>query len=169
VNTDTRGSHERPREAARVLALDEDGRVLLMRGHDPANPTRSWWCAVGGGLQPGETPQAAAVRELAEEAGYAVLPHELMGPLWERTAVFDFQEQPYVQHEVFFLAQVTAATPRVAPHWSAFEQEILDGTAWFFPAEVDRLETEVFPRGLGALVASALPWDGTTRDLGVGE
>ena len=39
-----------PRTGARVLLLDARGRVLLLRGHDPATPDRSYWFTVGGGL-----------------------------------------------------------------------------------------------------------------------
>ena len=49
----------------RVLAFDPDGRLLLIRhsyGHDA-------WMLPGGGLKRGESPIAAAARELGEEAG----------------------------------------------------------------------------------------------------
>jgi 8-oxo-dGTP diphosphatase len=48
-----------------------DGAVLLARGYDPAD-RHHFWSLPGGGLDHGEDPVAAAVREVAEETGYAV-------------------------------------------------------------------------------------------------
>ena len=59
------------RRAARVILLDDADRVLLVRGHDVDQPERSWWFTVGGGIDGGETPRQAAVRELREETGIA--------------------------------------------------------------------------------------------------
>src|SRR5699024_11463528 len=55
--------------SARVLVFDAAGRVLLVRGHDADQVDRTWWFTIGGGIEPGETPRQAAVRELQEEAG----------------------------------------------------------------------------------------------------
>jgi 8-oxo-dGTP pyrophosphatase MutT (NUDIX family) len=56
----------RPRvHGCRVLALDEAGRILLVR-HSYGSIT---WAPPGGGLKRGEDPLRAAARELAEEAG----------------------------------------------------------------------------------------------------
>lgn len=49
----------------RVLALDDRGRVLLVRH---SYGTRNWM-PPGGGLEPGEDPIDTATRELLEEAG----------------------------------------------------------------------------------------------------
>ena len=49
----------------RVLALDDEGRVLLVR-HAYGS---GWWMAPGGGLSRGEAPIAGALRELREETG----------------------------------------------------------------------------------------------------
>ncbi len=59
----------------RVLAADEAGRIMLVR-----HTYRPGWYLPGGGVEPGETAESAAVRELAEEAGLqATAPMELIG------------------------------------------------------------------------------------------
>jgi 8-oxo-dGTP pyrophosphatase MutT (NUDIX family) len=54
---------------ARVLCVDAADRVLLLRWRDPVDG-RCFWGPPGGGIEPGETPFEAAVRELAEETGF---------------------------------------------------------------------------------------------------
>ncbi|MFE0460169.1 NUDIX hydrolase [Kitasatospora sp. NPDC058965] len=95
------------REAARVLLLDPADRVLLLRGRDPADPSRTWWFAPGGGLEPGEGPRAAALRELAEETGLTGI--ELGPQVLEEVAVFTYGGRPYEQRQVFFLARTERA------------------------------------------------------------
>ena len=44
------------RNAARVLLIDPGGRLLLVHGGDPADPSAgSWWFTPGGGMEPGES------------------------------------------------------------------------------------------------------------------
>ena len=74
------------REAARVLLFDDAGRVLLAMGHDEDQPDRAWWFTIGGGIEEGEDPRAAAVREVFEETGLRLDAHELVGPVLYRTA-----------------------------------------------------------------------------------
>ena len=64
------------RTSARVVMLDEDDRVLLLRGHDPKIPNTYFWFTVGGGLERGEHLRAAAVREIEEETGFVVAPEK---------------------------------------------------------------------------------------------
>ncbi len=47
-----------------VLAFDESGRLLLQRRSDSGD-----WGTIGGALEPGESLEEAAARELWEEAG----------------------------------------------------------------------------------------------------
>jgi 8-oxo-dGTP diphosphatase len=64
-----------PTLAAAVVLFDPDGRVLLV--HQTYDGCR--WGLPGGRLEPGESPQQAAVREVAEEAGVVVTLDHLVG------------------------------------------------------------------------------------------
>ncbi len=57
-----------------VVALDAADRVLLVRRSDDGT-----WGLPGGGVEPGETWQAAAVRECHEETGWRVHIDGLLG------------------------------------------------------------------------------------------
>jgi len=155
-----------PREAARILLFDDDGRLFLLRGHDPCLPERSWWFTPGGGLHDGESPREAAAREVREETGYAVPPEALTGPVWERTAVFDFMQNPYVQHEQFFLAKASDAVDRHAVIRTEAEQDTIEGNGWHTVEDIRGFDIEVFPLTLADLLSTVLPWDGELRHLG---
>src|SRR5256885_13739791 len=55
------------REGADALVRDACGRVLLVRRPDDGR-----WAMPGGWVDPGETPEQAVVREVAEETGLRV-------------------------------------------------------------------------------------------------
>ncbi|MGH3076162.1 MAG: NUDIX hydrolase, partial [Gaiellales bacterium] len=60
---------QRTRVGAYALAMDDAGRVLLCR-IAPSIVAGEVWTLPGGGLEFGEAPEAAVIRELAEESGY---------------------------------------------------------------------------------------------------
>jgi 8-oxo-dGTP pyrophosphatase MutT (NUDIX family) len=102
--------HPLPREAARVLVLDDADRVLLVAHR--ASPTRTVWTAPGGGLRTGEDHLTAAARELGEELGIAAP----IGPwIWHREVTFVYAGVHLTQHERWFLTRVEAFDPAAAP------------------------------------------------------
>jgi ADP-ribose pyrophosphatase YjhB (NUDIX family) len=64
----------RQRIAAYALVVDDAGRTLLVRGTN----ARGWWFLPGGGVEHGEHPEQAAIRETAEETGYTIALAELL-------------------------------------------------------------------------------------------
>ena len=141
------------REAARVLLLDEDDRVLLIQGSDPAAPELgSWWITPGGGLEHGETPEAAAAREVWEETGIE-LP-AVAGPLWERTETFPFDGVLVTQHELYFTARVAHFEPAGAA-LTDLEQRATIGMRWWTVDELRATASRVYPENLLDLLAGA--------------
>lgn len=63
------------RQSARLMLVDTVGRLLLFRYDDGTHPP--FWATIGGRVLPGETYEATAARELAEETGYV----DAIGPL----------------------------------------------------------------------------------------
>src|SRR5689334_9965422 len=97
------------RLASRVLLVDRDGRILLFRGCDPADPAAGdWWITPGGGRENGETAQECAARELHEETGLLLAPDAFGDPVHERVTVFPFDGVTYRQAEDYFLVRVDA-------------------------------------------------------------
>ena len=58
--------------------VDRDGRVLVQQ-RPPGTSMAGLWEFPGGKLEPGETPEAALIRELAEELGIEV-DHTCLAP-----------------------------------------------------------------------------------------
>jgi 8-oxo-dGTP pyrophosphatase MutT (NUDIX family) len=154
------------RRGARLILLDEADRVLMVRGPDVDNPSRSWWFTVGGGIEPGETGVCAAARELAEESGLVVDPASIVRPVATRMAVFDFARQTVRQDEEFFLARIEAAGPVVTDGWTEVERSFMDEIRWWRLDELAEVAEEVFPARFVPVVGDLLDgWDGVVRVL----
>ncbi|MGC0250800.1 NUDIX hydrolase [Pseudactinotalea sp. Z1748] len=156
------------RRAARVLLVDEQNRLLLVRGHDVDQPERTWWFTVGGGIDPGESAREAAVREVREESGLAVSAADLVGPVLTRSAIFDFQREQVRQDEEFFMARIERPGAVRTDGWTAVERSFMDEARWWDLAALARVQVEVFPENLAELTLQLLGgWDGRVRHLGL--
>lgn len=139
------------RQAGRVLVIDPASQVLLLEGFDPAEPDRRYWVTIGGGLEAGEEPAQAAVRELREETGIVATEDELAGPVWQRSTEFSFDGTRYLQEEQYYLLRVGHVEVSLA-HLEDIERHTVTGYRWWSRAELTATAEQFYPSELPDLL-----------------
>ena len=139
-----------PRPAARILLVDGAGRVLLFR-FDTADERPPFWCTPGGALDPGESYEAAAARELWEETGIRADP----GPqVAQRTVEFvTIERVPVIADERWFRVDTDASAIDVGGH-TELERRVMQRWRWFARDELAAWPERIYPDDLPALLAA---------------
>jgi 8-oxo-dGTP pyrophosphatase MutT (NUDIX family) len=149
------------RNTARVLPVDQQGRVLLLHGWDPLRPDDPFWFTIGGAAEPGESLSAAAARELREEAGIVVDPSVLGEPIEASAITFSFGGVRFEQDQTFFAVAVDDGTEVSFAGQDPIELATIDKHGWLFPGELEggaeRPADPQIPRLMRAAFAAA--WD----------
>lgn len=142
------------RRAARVILFNEQDRVLLIRGVDSTTRGRApWWFTPGGGLEPGETPHEAALREVREETGLTL--ESVSGPVYEQEMDFAFEGVQLHQYEQFFVAHVHDVTLS-SDGWTDLEKRTMLESRWWSLDELEHTTETIFPKALATIVRAEL-------------
>jgi 8-oxo-dGTP pyrophosphatase MutT (NUDIX family) len=148
------------RTSARVVLLDDSGAVLLLCGSDPAvtdGVAPRWWFTVGGEVQQGERLAEAAARELAEETGLRVAPADMVGPVWRRDEVFEFNGSMIDSEEFYLVHRTRRFEPSIGGR-TELERRYIHGARWCHQEDIDELVAageQVYPLQLGELLPAA--------------
>jgi len=146
------GAVPRYRPTSRALVIDDQQRLLLVLIEDPNLDTPRFWITPGGGVEPGESFEAGAIRELWEETGI-VAP---LGPcIWTRRRIVRFGGQRLDFDERFYLVRVASATVSTS-NVTEWESVVLTDYRWWTLPQLQATDEVLGPRGLASLFAPIL-------------
>lgn len=115
---------------AAVVALDTQGQVCLLRQYRHA--AGGWlWELPAGKLEPGESPQTTAARELLEEAGLQAGTWEELGEVLTTPGFCDEIIHLFLARELRELPACPEAHELIEVHWIAFDtalQQVREGS-----------------------------------------
>lgn len=138
------------RKSVRVILLNPKGEFLLFLSHfEPGSGLDPAWVFPGGGIELGETPRAAAVRELFEETAHELTEEMLSAPValiehpMPDPRIFDSGEA------TFFVIQLESHIEVKSDNWTADEHRDTVSHKWWSLTEV--LEQKPWIEPLGAI------------------
>lgn len=148
------------RHTARLLLVDSDHRLLLMRISEGAVPeagprgtNRELWVTLGGRIEPGESVLSAAERELHEETG---ITDAQVGPVvWYGEQILQINGKPRLLKENFVFARCSASSLTDAG-WTAEERQAIAEMRWWSLLELSAGQQQIKPPGLGRLMQELL-------------
>lgn len=158
------------RRSARVILLDRDQRVLLLKFlFDPTHADRGHgWVTPGGGVDAGEPLQEAAARELREEIGFVISPQLLGQPIAFSSGYADLGWARGTFRDDFFFCRVDVHRVDTTG-MEALERHHHAGHRWWTLDELTDTTDVIYPFGLVSLLdqistggtpqqAVQLPW-----------
>lgn len=143
-------TQRKARPAARIILDDGAGRVLLFRFDPDDRPP--FWCTPGGALDPRESYEAAARRELLEETGI----HADPGPQVARKIAefITIEGEPVIADERYFRVSLAAGHDPEAIDTGGhteLERAVMKTWRWFDRAALSALDEPFFPEDLAEM------------------
>lgn len=137
------------RAAARVIALDNDHRVLLLRYEENGG----FWATPGGALNGGEDHVTALLRELNEELGVDADAVDLGELVAERSHDHKVGNREVRQVERYYRAHLA---PTDIDLNRATQPDTIRDARWWTRDELRNTADTVYPHGLSVLITDIL-------------
>jgi 8-oxo-dGTP pyrophosphatase MutT (NUDIX family) len=140
------------RSASRLLVLDPQDRLLLFQSCE----RDGYWFTVGGGVDPGEDFEAAALRELFEETGVVLADP---GPqVAQRRVTFPLVDGTVVTaDERYFIVRAPDDSLDQA-RWSETERQHTRGHKWWTATELRETTEQIWPEDIADMLANTGVW-----------
>ena len=148
----------RERPASRLLVLDAQRRVLLLRFDNKRGPLagKVFWATPGGELEQGETFEQAACREMYEETGLRI---DAPGPqVGRRIAIFELSTGETVRADERFFALRVGALQVSTEHWTELERDLITEHRWWSHGELACASEQIWPEDLPQMLINAGIW-----------
>jgi 8-oxo-dGTP pyrophosphatase MutT (NUDIX family) len=137
------------RETARVILHNDAGQVFLLLTHfDPEVGLPPRWITPGGGIDVGETPMEAAVRELFEETGLRVDSYSLGEQIWQTSGRWDWSDGNFHTYVDYFFKLRVEHFELDTSGWTKDEQRDVLEYRWWSIAELISSTEQIGPHGL---------------------
>jgi 8-oxo-dGTP pyrophosphatase MutT (NUDIX family) len=141
------------RRTSRIILMDGAGAVLLFFTAAPDSTRFARWITPGGGVDPGESHEQAAIRELFEETGLVI---DTVGePVWSLDFDVAWDEADHDHgHAEYYLVRCERFEP-VSTNWTDDEHVDVTRHAWFTADELLRSGEPFEPYDLPRLLRAA--------------
>ena len=136
---------------SRILLVDEYDHVLLFLTRHDVEGYPARWITTGGHLEPGETHDQAAIRELFEETGLVI--HEPGPPIWSWDFVAERAPGIWARHHEVWYSLRTKRFEAQSTNWTPEEHVDILEQRWWSLAELEQTTDAVEPMNLVRLLS----------------